>query len=87
MEASKLKSTTRKAVNAMMVVMVIAGAIVFAAMSKTNADGQMMSRLFLVFFGIIITVQIIPGLMLLGVMLKEIFTSPRKEVIKESVHK
>jgi magnesium-transporting ATPase (P-type) len=83
MEASKLRSTTRKVINVMMIVMVVAGAIVFAVMSKTNADGEMLSRMFLIFFGIIITVQIIPGIMLLGVMLKEVFGSARKDAVRK----
>jgi magnesium-transporting ATPase (P-type) len=87
MEASKLRSTTRKVINVMMIVMVVAGAIVFAVMSKTHADGEMLSRMFLIFFGIIITVQIIPGIMLLGVMLKEVFGSARKEAVKDAVRK
>jgi len=87
MDASKLRISTRKAVNAMMIGMVVAGAIVFAVMSKTHADGEMLSRMFLVFFGIIITVQIIPGIMLLGVMLREVFGSARKEAVKEAVRK
>jgi hypothetical protein len=36
--------------------------------------------MFLIFFGVIITVQIIPGLMLFGVMLKEVCGFGRKAV-------
>jgi len=72
MEAAKVKSSTRKVVNMLMIVMVVAGAIAFTVMSTNHVDGELMSRMFLIFFGIILTVQIIPGLMLFGVMLKEV---------------
>ncbi len=83
MEANKLKSSTRKVVNMLMIVMVVAGAIAFTVMSTTHTDGELMSRLFLIFFGVIITVQIIPGLMLLGVMLKEMCGLGRKAEVRK----
>lgn len=78
MEANGLKKSTRKVVNMLMIVMVIAGAIAFTVMSTTHTDGELMSRLFIIFFGVIITVQIIPGLMLFGIMLKEVLGISRK---------
>lgn len=83
MEAGKLKSSTRKVVNILMIVMVVAGAIAFTVMSTTHADGELMSRMFLIFFGVIITVQIIPGLMLFGVMLKEVCGFGRKAEVRK----
>lgn len=83
METSKLKRSTRKIVNILMIVMVVAGAIAFTIMSTTHANGELMSRMFLIFFGVIITVQIIPGMMLLGVMLKEICGLGRKAEIRK----
>lgn len=87
----KLGTTTKKVVNVMMMGMVLAGVIVFAALGKTNTDGDVMSKLFLIFFGVIITFQIIPGFILLGVMLKGLFSAARKgtetETETETVHK
>jgi uncharacterized membrane protein len=83
MEAAKLKSSTRKIVNMLMIVMVVAGAIAFTVMSTTQADGDLMSRMFLIFFGVIITVQIVPGLMLFGVMLKEVCGLGRKAEVRK----
>ena len=83
METANLKSSTRKIVNMLMIVMVVAGAVAFTIMSTTHADGELMSRLFLIFFGVIITVQIIPGLMLFGIMLKEICGLGRKAEVRK----
>ena len=83
MQVAKLKSSTRKVVNMLMIVMVVAGAIAFTVMSTNHADGELMSRLFLIFFGIILTVQIIPGLMLFGVMLKEVCGFGRKAEVRK----
>ncbi len=83
METTKLKSSTRKIVNMLMILMVVAGAIAFTIMSTTHADGELMSRLFIIFFGVIITVQIIPGLMLFGIMLKEVCGLGRKAEIRK----
>lgn len=69
----KVKRSTKKIVNVTLGIMVFVGVISFSLMDKTHTDGELMSRLFLVFFGFIITVQIIPGLFLFGTMLKEIF--------------
>lgn len=83
MKAEKVKNSTRKIVNMLMILMVIAGTIAFTIMSTTHADGELMSRMFLIFFGIIITAQIIPGLMLFGVMLKEVCGFGRKAEIRK----
>ncbi|MDD2271056.1 MAG: hypothetical protein PHP95_04510 [Desulfuromonadaceae bacterium] len=79
LRATKLGTTTKKVVNIMMIGMVLAGVVVFAVMGKTNTDGYVMSKLFLIFFGVIITFQIIPGIILFGVMIKELCGLGRKE--------
>lgn len=83
MEVTQLKRSTRKVVNVLMIVMVLAGAIAFTFMSANHAGGELVSRMFLVFFGLIIAVQVIPGLMLFGVMLKEMLSVSRKEEVRK----
>lgn len=83
MEEAKLKKMTRKVVNILMVVLVVAGTVAFTVMSTHQTDGALMSRMFLIFFGVIITVQIIPGLMLLGVMVKEVCGLGRKAEVRK----
>jgi hypothetical protein len=79
LRSTKLGATTKKAVNIMMIGMVLAGVIVFAVMGKTNTDGDLMSKLFLTFFGVIITFQIIPGIILFSVMVKGLLKAGSKE--------
>lgn len=83
--STKLGTTTKKVVNVMMIGMVLAGVIAFAAISKTNTDGDAMSKLFLIFFGVIITFQIIPGIILFSVMIKGMCGLGRKETETETV--
>jgi hypothetical protein len=48
---------------------------------QVSEGGELMSKLFLIFFGTIIAVQIIPGLFLLGAMLKGISSLGHKEAL------
>lgn len=76
---AKVKSGTRKVANLLLAVMVLAGIVIFSAMGHANADGELLSRAFLIFFGLIIAVQIIPGMILFGAMLKEVCGFGRKQ--------
>ncbi|MDD2308571.1 MAG: hypothetical protein PHH91_03220 [Desulfuromonadaceae bacterium] len=87
LRSTKLGSLSKKVVSIMMVGMVLAGVVVFAAMSKTNTNGDVMSKLFLIFFGVIITFQIIPGIVLFSVMIKGLLKSGRKEVETVKINK
>jgi hypothetical protein len=70
MEPSRVKSVTEKVAKAMIVIFVVMGAIAFAAFRHVSDGGEFMSKVFLIFFGAIIAMQAIPGLLLLGGMLK-----------------
>jgi hypothetical protein len=85
LRSTKLGTTTKKVVNIMMIGMVLAGVIVFAFMGKTDTNGDVMSKLFLTFFGVIITFQIIPGIILFGVMIKGLCGIGRKGAETETV--
>ncbi|OGR30330.1 MAG: hypothetical protein A2X79_01135 [Desulfuromonadaceae bacterium GWB2_53_15] len=73
-------SKTKKVVNLMIIGMVAAGAAIFAVINQSSSEMALMPTLFLVFFGAIITVQIIPGVVLLGSILKSIVNLGRKQV-------
>jgi len=73
-------SMTKKVVNMMIIGMVAAGAAAFAVINQASSGRELMPTLFLVFFGAIITVQIIPGIVLLGSILKGIINLGRKQV-------
>lgn len=81
MKANKLKSTTQKTANMMIVVMVVAGTVVFALINHVSEGSELMSKLFLAFLGAIITVQLIPGLILVGAMLKGLVGIGRKHEV------
>lgn len=85
MNPNRLKSTTEKAANIMIVVMVVAGTVAFALINHVSDGSELMTKLFLAFLGAIITVQLIPGLVLVGAMLKGLVGLGRKhEVTVES---
>ena len=70
MEPNKLKSKAEKVANAMIIGMVIMGTVIFSVVNQVSSGAEIMPKIFLVFFGAIITVQIIPGLILLATMIK-----------------
>lgn len=78
METNKLKSKTQKVANAMIIGMVIVGTVIFALINQVSSGVELMPKLFLIFFGAIITVQVIPGLILLATMIKGIFSIGQK---------
>ena len=78
MKSYSLKGIAEKIVNAMIVVLVVLGTAAFAVVNQVPEGGALMSKLFLVFLGAIITIQIIPGLILLGAMVKGVVSLGRK---------
>ena len=93
METNKLKSKTEKVANAMIIGMVILGTVIFSVINQASSGTELMPKLFLVFFGAIITVQIIPGLVLLATMIKGLVSisqkkqEPAKAAANNDVHK
>ena len=81
MKSHSLKGIAEQVVNAMIVVLVVLGTAAFAVVNQVPEGGALMSKLFLVFLGAIITIQIIPGLILLGAMIKGIARLGRKEQV------
>jgi uncharacterized integral membrane protein len=79
MEPNKLKSKTQKVANVMIIGMVIVGTVIFALINQVSSGVELMPKLFLLFFGAIITVQVIPGLILLATMIKGIVSIGQKK--------
>ena len=78
---------TIKVVNAMIIALVAAGAVVFVVLNQASSGRELMPTLFLAFLGAIITVQVIPGIVLVGSILKGILSLGRKQVSSSvSVH-
>lgn len=68
-----------KLANALIVVPILVGTIFLTCLAGLQASGKTISVLFLGFFGLIVVVQVIPALMLFGVLLKEMFHRVRGE--------
>ena len=82
----KSKTSTSKSiivVNMMIMGLVAAGAVIFVVVNHASSGKELMSTVFLAFLGAIITVQVIPGIVLLGSMLKGIINLVRKQVQAE----
>jgi len=90
MKPLNLKAVTERMSNVMIIAIVVAGTITLAFINQVTAEGTLMSKLFLVFLGAIITFQVLPGLMLIGGMIKGLVTMGRKaahEKADSSAHK
>ena len=83
MKPFSLKSVTEKMSNAMIIAIVIAGTVTLAFINQVTAEGTLMSKLFLVFLGAIITFQVLPGLMLIGGMIKGLVTMGHRKAAHE----
>jgi hypothetical protein len=81
MKPNRLRSTTEKAANIMIVVMVLAGTVAFSVVNNVSEGSELMTTLFLAFLGAIITVQFIPGLVLVGAMMKGLARFWRKREV------
>ena len=79
MEPNKLKSKAEKVANAMIIGMVIMGTVIFSVINQVSSGAELMPKIFLIFFGAIITVQIVPGLMLLATMIKGLVNISQKK--------
>jgi membrane protein YdbS with pleckstrin-like domain len=83
MKTENKKSNTMKVINVMIVAVVAAGSAVFVMLNQASAGRELMPTIFLAFLGAIITVQVIPGVVLLGSIMKGVFSLGRKQVPSE----
>lgn len=80
MKSNKVKNLTEKIVTGMIVALVVMCAIAFISFDHVSSGGEFMSKLFLVFLAAIIAMQAVPGLLLLGAMLKGVASLGQKKV-------
>lgn len=66
-------STARKIANWSIVGVVVAGTLLISGIADVSKGSGAMAKIFLFFLGAIIVVQVIPGLLLFGAMLKGVF--------------
>jgi hypothetical protein len=78
MKTTGKSSWKEKTAGCLIVALVLAGAAFIPAVADMAKGGGVMATLFLAFLGAIIAVQVIPGLMLFGMMVKGICNLVRK---------
>ena len=78
MKPYNLKGVSDKVINVMIVALVVLGTAAFGLVNQVSEGGELLSKMFLAFLGAIITIQIIPGLILLGAMVKGVVSLGRK---------
>jgi len=59
--------------------LVLAGTLLISGIADVSEGSGAMAKIFLFFLGAVIVVQIIPGLMLLGAMLKGVYSMFKKD--------
>ena len=74
METKRSDKRTGRLLNLLIVVIVLAGTALVSGIGEVAEGSSLMVRLFLGFLGAIIAIQIIPCLILLGAMVKGLFS-------------
>ena len=68
----------------LVVALVIVGTAFVANIAGVAEGDGLMTKIFLVFFGAIVALQVIPGLMLIGAMLRGLTTLTRRDAVRET---
>jgi hypothetical protein len=77
-----------KVANSVIVGMVLISTIFLGTLAEIGKGSEVMPTLFLCFFAIILAIQVVPALMLFGVLLREIFRRlPRGEREGRSINR
>ena len=79
MKTESNKSTTSKIVSWSIAAVVLAGAAAIVAIADVPKS-SLMTKAFIFFVGAVIVVQVVPGIMLLGAMLKGVCSLAGKKV-------
>ena len=80
MKTESKKSATGKIASWSIVALVLVGAVVIGANAEMSEKSTIMSKAFVFFISAVIVVQVVPGLMLLGAMLKGVCSLAGKKV-------
>jgi hypothetical protein len=74
MKSETKKSLAGKVTNWSIVGVVVAGTLLISGVADLSEGSAMMGKIFFLFLGAVIVVQVIPGLMLLGAMMKGVYS-------------
>ncbi|KAF0219611.1 MAG: hypothetical protein FD174_1866 [Geobacteraceae bacterium] len=77
-------STQGKIATSLILALVFIGTTLVSGIGEVAQGTGVMTKLFLVFMGAIIAIQVIPGLILLGAMIRGLSTLSRREAVKEA---
>ena len=80
MKKESEKSAASKAASWSIVALVAAGTLLISGVADVSEGSGVMAKMFLFFLGAVIVVQVIPGLMLFGAMLKGLYSMFSKKV-------
>lgn len=84
METKDKSALMGKIASGLIVALIVAGSFFLPAVADLDEGGGMLAILFLGFFGAIIAIQVVPGLMLFGMMIKGLCSLVRREPAAES---
>ena len=73
------KSRTNSLASWSIIGVVLAGTLLISGIAEVSEGSSVMAKIFLFFLGAVIVVQVIPGLMLFGSMMKGIFSIVSKK--------
>jgi hypothetical protein len=73
-----MKKIEKIAVNTLVIGLVVVGTALAANIGEVSS-GNTAAKIFLFFVGAIIVLQVVPGLILFGSMIKELFRKPRAD--------
>ena len=79
MKAAEKMPKSGKLISSMILAIIAAGTVSLIAVADIDKGSGIMAILFVAFLGAIIAVQVLPGLMLFGMMLKGLASLFRKE--------
>jgi hypothetical protein len=84
MKTESENSTGGKIAGLVIVALVFAGTLLVSVVANVGEESGIMGRVFIFFVGAIIAIQLVPGMMLFGAMLKGIFARKAKVPAEDS---
>ena len=79
MKTESKKSAAGKIATWSIVALVLVGAAAIMGVSEVSEKSSLMSKAFIFFVSAVIVVQVVPGIMLLGAMLKGVYSMASKK--------
>lgn len=78
MKTESEKSVGGKIAGLEIAALIFAGTLLVSVVANMGKDSGVMGKVYIIFIGVIITLQLVPGIMLLGTMIKGILAKKAK---------